>query len=92
MNSHIKEKPVSVRMDTSSILEFLVKQYLEEHPINSERIQEIQAQMNPYYEGIDLDSSNELFMLVYDLCSEYENAAFREGFSVGVQLRREIDS
>lgn len=85
------KKPVSAETDTGSIMEFLAKQYLEENPIESDKIREIQMQMAPYYEKIDLDASNKLFMLVYDLCEAYEDAAFREGLHMGVRLRQEID-
>ena len=73
-----------------SVLEFLAERYLEEHPISSKKIEEIQKQMNPYFEQIELDASNKMFQLVYDLCSSYEAAAFRTGLQLGLRFQDEI--
>ena len=74
-----------------SVLDFLVSEYLAEHPVSSEEIRRIEKKMGPYYEGISFEASSELFGLVYKLCGQYESAAFREGLLTGLQLAGEIN-
>lgn len=91
LNQYIKENPTSRgQMEVGSILEFLAARYLEEYPVTSGEIKAIQSQMDPYFESLGADNSNKLFGLVYDLCGNYEAAAFREGLYVGLRLREEI--
>lgn len=74
----------------NNILEFLASRYLEEHPVSSQEIKSIEKEMAPYYENAPFEASCQLFQTVYDLCSHYENTAFREGLRVGLQLAKEL--
>ena len=46
--------------------------------------------MGPYYENVPFAVSEKLFQLVYDLCSSYEEAAFRAGLLLGLHLQNTI--
>ena len=87
LRQHIKENPTSKgQKEVGNILEFLRDRYLEEHPIQTEDIQTIQKEMDPYFECLDMDASNKLFLLVYSLCDQYQKAAFWEGMCIGLRL------
>lgn len=91
MEKFLKEHPFNgSQRDVASVLDYLTVCYLEEYPISSERVKEIQDKMAPYYEGVPFAVSEQLFQLVYDLCGAYEDAAFREGLKVGLHLGNEI--
>jgi hypothetical protein len=91
MEAYLKNNPFfSEQKDVQRILDYLVLCYLEEHPVASENIKAIQKEITPYFEDTPFEASNHLFRLVYDLCGAYEDAAFREGFKVGLHLCHEI--
>ena len=91
MEAYLKDNPfLSKQKDVQSILDYLALCYLEEHPITSDKIKTIQEEIAPYFEDTPFEASNHLFQLVYGLCSAYEDAAFREGFKVGLHLFHEI--
>lgn len=73
-----------------NILDFLVRCYSDEHPVSNEKITAIEERLAPYFESIDFEQSSNLFLLVYDLCSNYQEAAFRTGLQVGMQLCGDI--
>lgn len=91
MEAYLKNNPfLSKQKDVQGILDYLVSCYLEEYPITSNEIKTIQEEMAPYFKDTPFEASNHLFQLVYGLCSAYEDAAFREGFKVGLHLCHEI--
>ena len=91
MEAYLKKNPfLSKQKDVQSILDYLASCYLEEHPIASDQIKTIQEEMALYFEETPFETSNHLFQLVYGLCGAYEEAAFREGFKVGLHLFHEI--
>jgi len=73
-----------------SVLEFLWEQYANEHPICDECIKECEAALAPVFESLPWDASNELFVMVYDLCLAYQRAAFLHGLHTGFHLSKEL--
>lgn len=93
LNQYLREHPFDPgQRNADGVLNYLVTCYLDDTPVSSDRIKEIQNKMEPYYENVPFETSNRLFALVYDLCSAYEDAAFREGLLVGLHLQKEIDA
>lgn len=77
--------------EACNLLDYIIVGYLEDNPVSSRRIKEIEAEMAPYYENVSFDTSEKLFRFVYDLCGNYEKAAFREGVLVGLRLQKEME-
>ena len=91
MKQYLKENPFNGgEKNIASVLNYLTICYLEDHPVSSKPIKVIEEEMEPYYENIPLDISNQLFNKVYSLCRAYEETAFREGLLVGLHLYSEI--
>ena len=76
--------------EIENVLDYLVDCYLEDNPVSSKKIKEIQEEMGPYYENVPFAVSERLFQLVYDLCSAHENASFRSGLLLGLHLQNAI--
>ena len=74
-----------------SIIEYLTQCYIEDHPVASAQIQQIQAELAPYYEMVSFAVSERLFELLYTLCGAYEKAAFQDGLLVGFRLAEELN-
>jgi len=68
------------------ILEILWNHYFQTHPMNNDRIKQIESILAPAFEAISLNDSNEAFILLYDLVESYQHAAFIEGIQVGLQI------
>lgn len=78
--------------DADSLLEFLFCCYTEDHPLDNEKIQHCYEKMEPVFEGLPRDLSNQLFANIAAVCIEYELAAFIEGLHIGVALERELQA
>lgn len=62
------------------------------HPLDNEAIRRCYEKMEPLFEGLPRDASNQLFQNIAAVCIEYELAAFTEGLRVGAALERELRS
>lgn len=78
--------------DAENMLEFLFCCYTEDHPLDNEAIRRCYKKMEPLFEGLPRDASNELFQNIAAICIAYEQIAFIEGLRVGAALEREIVS
>ena len=91
LGQYLKEHPFDGgERKIDNVLDYLAECYLEDNPVSSKQIKLIQEEMGPYYENVSFAVSEQLFQLVYDLCSASENAAFREGLMVGLHLQNTI--
>lgn len=91
LEQYLKEHPIMGRdNEIGEILAYLARHYMEDNPIESEKIREIEQEMEPYYENVPFAASERLFRLVYDLCDAYGDAAFQAGITMGLHLREEI--
>ena len=76
--------------ENSSLLDFLFYNYLSSQPIDDGRIAQCENMLAPVFSELSLESSDQLFDLIADLCAAYQRAAFIEGIRIGVQLSREF--
>lgn len=78
--------------DADSLLDFLFCCYTEDHPLDSDEIYCCYEKLEPIFEGLLREDSNQLFQNIAELCIACERAAFIEGLRVGVALEKEINS
>ena len=91
LEQYLKEHPIMGKdNEIGDILACLTRRYMEDNPIESEKIHGIEKEMEPYYENVSFAASERLFRLVYDLCDAYGDAAFQAGLLMGLHLRDAI--
>lgn len=76
--------------NAESILEFLFCCYIEDHPLDNDAIRRCYEKIEPFFESLPRNASNELFQDIAAVCIAYEQAAFIEGVRVGVVLQEEL--
>lgn len=90
---HLASQPMEFHgWDAESLLDFLFCCYTEDHPLDSEAIHCCYEKLEPVFEGLPREDSNQLFRDIAELCIAYEQEAFMEGLQVGVALEKEINS
>ena len=89
LKQYIKENLVEGE-PVESILQFLVTGYLEDHPVNSEQIENLEKELEPYLDEEPVWRADLLFRRVYDLCGAYQEAAFAAGLRMGIRLTLEL--
>ena len=73
----LASQPLEFRdWDTDSMLGFLTFCYTEDHLLDSAAVRRYYEKLDPVFEGLALEDSNELFFHISELCSAYELAAF----------------
>lgn len=77
--------------DIHSLLEHLWRSYTEYNPVDSDTICAQLRTLEPIFEALPFEKSNELFNIVFTLCAAYERSAFLEGLHVGARLILELD-
>ena len=93
LRNHLTSRPMEFHdWDADSLLEFLFCCYTEDHPLDNETIRRCYEKMEPLFEGLPRDASNQLFQNIAAVCIAYEQAAFIEGLRIGVRLQIEITS
>jgi len=91
LHDHLASQPIEFHdWDADSLLEFLFCCYTEDHPLDNEAIRRCYKNMEPLFEGLPRDASNQLFRNIAELCNAYEQAAFTEGLRVGAAIEKEI--
>ena len=76
--------------DTNSLLEMIYYFYTVNNPIDNGRIRCQFWELDQILSKLTLDENNKMFMLVSQLCTDYERQAFLEGIHVGLRLFQEI--
>lgn len=90
---HLSSQPMEFHdWNADSLLDFLFCCYTEDHPLDNEAIRRCYERMEPVFEGLPREDSNQLFQNIAELCIAYERAAFIEGLRFGVALEREVNS
>lgn len=90
---HLASQPMEFHdWNADSLLEFLFCCYTEDHPLDNEAIHRCYEKLEPLFEGLPRDASNQLFQNIAAVCIAYEQIAFTEGLRVGAALEREIVS
>ena len=89
--TQLNEKLAAYRLrcdgvEFDSVLELLWECYSNANPIADDRVKQCEAAIAPVYEAIPLDASNQLFIMIYDVCAAYQRAAFLEGIHIGAAL------
>lgn len=93
LSEHLASQPVEFHnWEADSILSFLYCCFAEDHPMENDRIRGCYEKLEPAFEGLPREISNQLFRNIADLCVEYELAAFIEGLRIGVALERELQA
>lgn len=88
---HLKRTPCAAEHKQGcKVFDYLTQCYIEDNPVSSDQIKSIENEMAPYYEEVSFEASERLFTMVYDLCSAYETAAFRDGFAAGFCFAEEM--
>lgn len=91
LGQYLKEHPFDGgERKIDNVIDYLAECYLEDNPVSSKQIKSLQEEMGPYYENVPFAVSEQLFQLVYDLCSAYEEAAFHAGLLLGLHLQNTI--
>jgi len=89
---HLASQPMEFHdWDADSLLDFLFCCYTEDHPLDNEAVRRCYEKMEPIFEGLLREDSNQLFQNIAELCIAYERAAFTEGLRIGVALERETN-
>lgn len=100
MNQHLEQldnylrKPFVASNSTEPIhiLQHLTECYLENNPVSNSEVEAIEDELSPWFECISFENSAKMFTMIYDLCEQYEKAAFQEGLKVGLHLRHDIEN
>lgn len=93
LRDHLASQPIEFHdWNTDSLLEFLFCCYTEDHPLDNEAIHRCYEKLEPLFEGLPRDASNQLFQNIAAVCIEYELAAFTEGLRLGAALEQELHS
>lgn len=90
---HLSSQPMEFHdWNADSLLDFLFCYYTEDHPLDNEAVRRCYERMEPVFEGLPREDSNQLFQSIAELCIAYEQTAFIEGLRIGVALERELNS
>ncbi len=74
----------------ASMVEYLREAYTNDHPIDTDEIRRSINQLDKIFDALPFNESNLLFNVTFQLCEQYEQAAFLEGFRAGAQLILEL--
>lgn len=76
--------------DIRSLLGLLQYWYLEENPVDNEKIRGALAELDGISEQLALRDQNQMFMVTTELCEHYVEQAFEDGLHTGIRLCVEL--
>ncbi len=85
LEEYYKQNPPN-HGDMESVLEVLYWYYVENNPIDNQKIRNSFAKLRSQFPNLSLQEFDPIFDTVSDLCVEHERLAFYEGLRLGVTL------
>ena len=75
---------------SSSVMDYLCVIYAENQDADPKEIKDGFAALDNYLKCVSLDDNNAIFSIVCNLCSRYEERAFKDGLQLGAYLILEL--